>query len=139
MPSLVSRLRTDLLARLQDLPSATGPPLGSRGFAVDETALPCAFVWIDSDSVESRAGGDVEVHEIAFVVGAMTKNTAAISTLDALVEEIRERMVPDFEGALDMRFLGVEYEDEVRTFARPFVSASLSFAMSFTTTEGDAE
>jgi hypothetical protein len=46
-------------------------------------------------------------------------------------------MLPRFENQYDIELSGVEYEDEVRTYSRPFVSASLNFTMDYSSDEGD--
>jgi hypothetical protein len=144
MPNLIARLRAELIARVENLQYAAGSPVTSRGYAVDETTLPRAFVWIEEDTVRERTKGDTddrsasrEYHRVFFSVGVITKNAADISTLDAMVGEVRSRMLPRFENQYDIELSGVEYEDEVRTYSRPFVSASLNFTMDYSSDEGD--
>lgn len=146
MANFIERLRTDLIARATGLTGASDPPLDNRGVSLDEKKMPKAFVWIERDVVVDSTKPDDgegpssrwEIHRIEFEVGVMTKNAAAVSNLDVLVAELRERMAPPFEGKHDIEFDSVEYEDEIRTFGRPFVSASMNFHLTYTTPEGDA-
>ena len=115
----------------------------SRGQQIDEKSLPLGFAWIESDTVTQRAdSGDdsgrlVEYHDAAFQVGVISKNGLRFSAMDAAVATIRSRMQPDFEG-FDFRLISTDYEEEIRTFGRPFVAAVLNFTVTFTTPEGDA-
>ena len=140
MSTFIERLRAELIARVTGLPGTTDDPLESRGQQPHENTLPRVWVWIDSDEVTQRAKPDdgedpsrvTEYHSVSFSVGVMAKNSTAAAVVDALVGEIRERMFPRFEGA-DFLFQRVEYEDEVRTYARPFVSAAVEYTITYVT------
>lgn len=114
----------------------TSAPLTSRGQSIDQRSLPRAFVWIESESVEALTKPDddedpasgTDRHIYSIEVGVITQNHTAIDVLDVAVSEIQERMWVPFEGH-ELDLVGVDYEDEVRTFARPFVAAVLNFTL----------
>lgn len=145
MASFIERLRAEMLARVASIPGAVGEPLEARGLTTDERDLPRVWAWIESDRVSSRTKPDedddpsrvVEIHEVSLAVGVLAKNSTAAADVDAMVREIRERFFPRFEGH-DFLLQGVDWEDQLRAFARPFVSASVELTINYIAPDDDA-
>ena len=144
---LISLLYQELLDRLDGLPGTQGATLATRGAKIDHRTLPRVWVWITEDEVEGRAAGgleddpDTEQRAVRFEVGAITKNTAAVTALHTLVHEIRKRLVGTF--SLDGKDYEVvrdstQYDDEERETERPFASAAVQYHLNAMTPEGEA-